>query len=135
VRSRNQKSPQHAVFYGHLLPHSSFSALYSVIDYNVSIFFFFLFQLNAHNMLNTYIQWGYIQWGMLQRKMLQRTNAKRRVFVNKIRMLQRTRRNNIGRRNTLVPMTCSIIVFIIKDFLCFSCALDCLCFLLGKVCS
>jgi len=37
--------------------------------------------------------------------MLQRT-----VFINEIRMLQRTRRNTIGRRSTRVRMTCSIIV-------------------------
>jgi len=34
-------------------------------------------------------------------RMLQRT-----VFINKIRMLQRTRRNTIGRRSTSVRMTC-----------------------------
>jgi len=34
-------------------------------------------------------------------RMLQRT-----VFINKIGMLQRTRRNTIGRRNTRVLMTC-----------------------------
>jgi hypothetical protein len=34
-------------------------------------------------------------------RMLQRT-----VFVNKIGMLQRTRRNTIGRRSTRVRMTC-----------------------------
>jgi len=42
----------------------------------------------------------HIKWDILQRKMLQRT-----VFVNKIRMLQRTRRNTIGRRITRVRMT------------------------------
>jgi len=42
-----------------------------------------------------------IQWRVLQRTMLQRT-----VFINKIRMLQRTRRNTIGRRSTRVRMTC-----------------------------
>ena len=36
-----------------------------------------------------------VQWGMLQRT----------VFVNKIRMLQRTLRNSIGRRSTRVRMT------------------------------
>jgi len=30
----------------------------------------------------------------------------RRVFINKIRMIQRTRRNTIGRRSTRVRMTC-----------------------------
>jgi hypothetical protein len=46
-----------------------------------------------------------VQWGMLQRTILQRT-----VFINKIRilqrtqMLQRTRRNTIGRRSTRVRM-------------------------------
>jgi len=40
-------------------------------------------------------------WGMLKQTMLQRT-----VFINKIRMLQQTRRNTIGRRSTHVPMTC-----------------------------
>ena len=48
-----------------------------------------------------------IHWGMLQRTMLQRT-----VYINKIRvlqrtqMLQRTRRNTIGRCSTRVRMTC-----------------------------
>jgi len=37
-----------------------------------------------------------LQWGMVQRT----------VFINKIRMLQRTRRNTIGRRSTRVRMTC-----------------------------
>jgi len=47
------------------------------------------------------------QWGMLQRKTLQRT-----AFINKIRilqrtkMLQRTRRNTVGRCSTRVRMTC-----------------------------
>jgi hypothetical protein len=41
---------------------------------------------------------------MLQRTMLQRTN--RKVFMNKIRMLQQTRRNTIGGRSTRVRMTC-----------------------------
>jgi hypothetical protein len=47
-----------------------------------------------------------IQWCMLQRTILQRT-----VFINKIRMLQRTqmlqqtRRNTIGRRSTRMRMT------------------------------
>ena len=36
---------------------------------------------------------------------------RRKVFVNKMRMLQRTRRNTIGRRSTRVRMTCSIIIF------------------------
>ena len=40
---------------------------------------------------------------MIQRTMLQRT-----VFINKIRMLQRKRRNTIGRRNTRVRMTCLV---------------------------
>ena len=48
-----------------------------------------------------YFTWSQLQWGMLQRT----------VFINKIRMLQRTRSNTIGRRNTRVRMTCSIIVF------------------------
>jgi len=50
-------------------------------------------------------------------RMLQRKNAaknecyvqrmlQRTVCINKIRMLQRTRRNNIGRRSTRVRMTC-----------------------------
>jgi len=51
----------------------------------------------------------HIQWGLLvcynerryYERMLQRT-----VLVNKIRMLQRTRRNTIGRRSTRVRMTC-----------------------------
>jgi hypothetical protein len=40
----------------------------------------------------------YVQWGMLQRT----------LFINIIRMLQRThaRRNAFGRRSTRVPMTC-----------------------------
>jgi len=37
-----------------------------------------------------------VQWGMLQRT----------VFINKIRMLQRTHWNTIGRRSTRVRMTC-----------------------------
>ena len=38
--------------------------------------------------------WSYcIQSGMLQRTMLKRTVVQRTVFVNKIRMLERTRRN------------------------------------------
>jgi hypothetical protein len=43
----------------------------------------------------------YIQPGMLQRTILQRT-----VFINKIRMLHRKRRNTIGRRSTRVRMKC-----------------------------
>jgi len=39
-------------------------------------------------------------------QMIQRT-----VFINKIRMLQRTRRNNIGRRSKRMRMTCSIKFF------------------------
>jgi hypothetical protein len=38
---------------------------------------------------------------ILQRKMLLRT-----VFINQITMLQRTRKNTIGRRSTRVPMPC-----------------------------
>ena len=44
--------------------------------------------------------------------MLQRTNATMNIFINKIKilqrkqMLQRTRRNTIGRRSTRVLMTC-----------------------------
>jgi len=38
----------------------------------------------------------FLQWGMLQRT----------VLIYKIRMLQRTRRNTIGRRSTLVRMMC-----------------------------
>ena len=41
-------------------------------------------------------EYGQIQWGVLQRT----------VFINKIRMLQRTRRNTIGRHSTRVCMTC-----------------------------
>jgi hypothetical protein len=48
----------------------------------------------------------YIQWGMLQRRMLQRTNATYNCFINQIRMLQRTRRNTIGRRSTRLRMMC-----------------------------
>jgi len=44
---------------------------------------------------------NYTQWGMLQRTMLQGT-----IFINKIRTLQRRRRNTIGRRSTRVRMTC-----------------------------
>jgi hypothetical protein len=47
-----------------------------------------------------------IQWGMLQRTMLQRSNATTNSSINKIRMLQRTRRNTIGRRSTRVRMPC-----------------------------
>jgi len=42
-----------------------------------------------------------IQWAIIQRTILQRT-----VFINKIRMLQRTRGNTIGRRSTRMRMTC-----------------------------
>jgi hypothetical protein len=42
-----------------------------------------------------------IQWGMLQRTVLQRT-----ISINKIMMLQRTRRNTIGQRRRRVHMTC-----------------------------
>ena len=48
---------------------------------------------------------------------VKRTMIQRTVFINKIRMLQRTqmlqrtRWNTIGRRNTHVLMTCSILVF------------------------
>jgi hypothetical protein len=58
-----------------------------------------------------------IEWGMLQRTILQRT-----VFINKIRMpqrtqmLQRTRRNTIGRRSTRVRMTFSITFFTKERF-------------------
>jgi len=38
------------------------------------------------------------QWGMLQRA----------VFVNKIRVLQRTRKNTIGRSSTRVRMICRV---------------------------
>ena len=48
----------------------------------------------------------YVQWGMLQRTMLQRRNATTNIFTKKIRMLQLTRRNTIGRRSTSVRMTC-----------------------------
>ena len=101
-----------------------------------------------------------LQWGMLQRtvlinniRMLQRTQT-----------LQRTRRNTIGRCYMRVHMTCrafplwlerqslSLLSFVRfsyhfssvfclfaslagKDCLCFSCALNCLCFLLGNVCA
>jgi len=37
-----------------------------------------------------------VEWGVLQRT----------VFINKIRTLQRTRRNTIGRSSTRVRMTC-----------------------------
>jgi len=49
---------------------------------------------------------------MLQRTMLQRKMLQRTVFINKIRMLQRThmlqrtRRNTIGRRSKLVRIKC-----------------------------
>ena len=50
-----------------------------------------------------------IQQTMLQRtEMIQRTMLQRTVFINKIRMLQRKRRNNIGRSNTRVRMTCLV---------------------------
>ena len=48
----------------------------------------------------------------MQSGMLQRTNATMNIFINKIKilqrkqMLQRTRRNTIGRRSTRVLMTC-----------------------------
>ena len=42
----------------------------------------------------------------IQGGVLQRTNVKRNVFISKIRMLQRTRMNTIGRRRTRVRMTC-----------------------------
>jgi hypothetical protein len=60
---------------------------------------------------NTY-RIHHIQSGMLQRTILQRTNATTKSFINKIRilqrtqMLQRTRRNTIGRRSTRVRMAC-----------------------------
>jgi len=41
-----------------------------------------------------------VHWGMLKQTMLQR-----RIFINKIRILQRTRRNTIGRRSTRVRIT------------------------------
>jgi hypothetical protein len=53
-----------------------------------------------------------IQWGMLQRTMLQRMNATTNSFINKIRMLQRTkmlqrtRSDTIGRSSTRMRMTC-----------------------------
>jgi len=53
-----------------------------------------------------------LQRTILQRTILQRTNAIINSFVNKFRilqrtqMLQRTRRNTIGRRCTRVRMTC-----------------------------
>jgi hypothetical protein len=42
-----------------------------------------------------------VQWCMLQRTILQRTD-----FINEIKMLQRTRRNTIGRRSTRLRMAC-----------------------------
>jgi len=42
----------------------------------------------------------------IQGGVLQRTNVKRNVFISKIRMLQRTRMNTIGRRRRRVRMTC-----------------------------
>jgi hypothetical protein len=77
---------------------------------------------------DTVIRWYvrcilYIPWGMLQRTILQRT-----VFINKIKMLQRTRRNTIGRRSTRVRMTCRAFPFWLKrqsssllSFVSFSC--------------
>jgi hypothetical protein len=55
---------------------------------------------------NIWSQLKSIQWGKLQRKVLQRTNATTNIFINKIRILQRTRGNTIGRRSTRVRMTC-----------------------------
>jgi hypothetical protein len=43
---------------------------------------------------------------MLQRTMLQQRNATTNSFINKIRMLQWTRRNTIGRRSKRVRMKC-----------------------------
>jgi hypothetical protein len=43
---------------------------------------------------------------MVQRTILKRTMLQRKIFVNKSRMLQRTRSNTIGRRCMRVRMTC-----------------------------
>jgi len=92
-------------------------------------------------------------------RMLQRTH-----MLQQTQILQRTRRNTLGRYFRRVHLTCrafplrfdrhssSLLSFVKfsytfssfvclfkslagKDFLCVSCVLDCLCFLLGKVCS
>ena len=101
-----------------------------------------------------------IQWGMLQQTVFINTIN----MLRQTQMLQQTQRNTIGQRITQVRMMCwafllwlecqsssslwpvrfsyqfsSVICLFAplagKDCLCFSCALDCLCFLLGKVCS
>jgi hypothetical protein len=59
---------------------------------------------NAQNLPTTSVKpWTMqIQWCIIQRTMLQRTNAITNSVINKIGMLQRTRRNTIVRRSTRV---------------------------------
>ena len=62
-------------------------------------------------------------------RMLQRT-----VFINKIRMLQRTRRNTTGRPSTRVRVTCSITVFTRERlFMLFVCVRLLMLFIMGRL--
>jgi len=67
------------------------------------------------------VNWD-VQLGMIRRVILWQT-----IFVNKIRMLQRTRRNTIGRRSTHVhdvlglPSLIRVSVIIFVMFVRFSC--------------
>jgi len=63
--------------------------LYTLWELTDYIYIYIYIYIYTHTHTHT-------QWVMLQRT----------VFLNKIRMLQRTRRNTIGRRCTRVRMTC-----------------------------